>query len=240
MHTSVAQHHAYFNNNLHLYKGYTQEMQEVWNTLSKCLHYTVPQAKLSDADMRLYSILTKPPKGVLLHGPRGIGKTRLLSNFTQFLSRSQQKICSIVELNHSMLLKRQVGEVERELHSIFQGAANLAPCAIIVDDIDLLFKNRNGPNVSELDKRLVSCFLSLLDGVNQTAGLFIIATSSNPNAIDPALRRPGRIDKEIELCIPNSVVRKEILQSLIAEYGITDDSFVHELVSKSDGMVYSD
>jgi len=240
MHTSVAQHHAYFNNNLHLYKGYTQEMQEVWNTLSKCLHYTVPQAKLSDADMRLYSILTKPPKGVLLHGPRGIGKTRLLSNFTQFLSRSQQKICSIVELNHSMLLKRQVGEVERELHSIFQGAANIAPCAIIVDDIDLLFKNRNGPNVSELDKRLVSCFLSLLDGVNQTAGLFIIATSSNPNAIDPALRRPGRIDKEIELCIPNSVVRKEILQSLIAEYGITDDSFVHELVSKSDGMVYSD
>ena len=238
--TTITQCHNYFNDNLNLFPGYTDEIQEVWNALNKCFHYTIPHLQLPAAGMKIYSILSKPPKGVLLYGPRGIGKSKLLSNFTQLLSKSQRKICNIMELNHSILLKRQVGEVERELHGIFQGAANLAPCVIIIDDIDLLFKNRNGPNVSELDKRLVSCFLSLLDGVNEHKGVFIIATSSNTSAIDPALRRPGRIDKEIELSIPNTVVRKEILKSLLAEYNIADENFVQELVLKSDGMVYSD
>ncbi len=238
--TNISQCNTYFNDNLRLFPGYTEEIQEVWNALNKCFHHTTPHIQLPAADMKIFSILSRPPKGILLHGPRGIGKSKLLSNFTQLLSKSQRKICNIMELNHSILLKRQVGEVEKELHSIFQGAINLAPCVLIIDDIDLIFKNRNGPNVSELDKRLVSCFLSLLDGINENKGMFIIATSSNTSAIDPALRRPGRIDKEIELSIPNAVIRKEILKSLLAEYNIVDDNLVQELVLKSDGMVYSD
>ena len=189
----------------------------------------------------LISELFKPPRGLLLHGPRGTGKTTLMR---QLVTAS---CCAVVELHQDALLTTLAGDVEGALNELFERAKRLAPTCVMIDDIDSLLADRAVSMSSEQGKRTVSCLLSIIDGLSSDHAVFIVATSSNPNAIDPALRRPGRIDKEIELAIPNQAQRQNILLSLyksmiedVASPSGGAGTLCKELAAKTDGMVLSD
>lgn len=172
--------------------------------------------------------LFRPPKGLLLYGPSGTGKTSLMKLL------AAESNCAIEEIPPDILLKRFEGEAESELQRTFRNASRRAPCLLLVNDLHLICRPRSSANSSDLQKRLVSCMLSLLDGAQgdcqdggegSTNGVFLIATTSRPDAIEPAMRRPGRLDLEVELPVPTAEDREAILRVLLMsmDVNITDD-----------------
>ncbi len=118
------------------------------------------------------------------------------------------------------------GEAEQQLRDIFLEASRRAPCCILVDNMDLLCCQRSRPGVSDLQKRIVSCMLSLIDGLGGGVGdaarpVFLVGTTTKPSDIDPAIRRAGRIDREIELGVPSAAERESILLALLQEASVT-------------------
>lgn len=134
--------------------------------------------------------------------------------------------------------RRYEGEAERTVTKVFKEAAARAPCCILIDNIDLLCYSRTAPGASELQKRVVACLLTLMDGINDNgsgsagagaadsgmechgAGVFIIGTTARVGDIDAAVRRAGRIDKEIEIAVPSAVDREAILLNLLHKAGV--------------------
>jgi SpoVK/Ycf46/Vps4 family AAA+-type ATPase len=154
------------------------------------------------------------------------------------------------------------GEAEGALQRIFEEAVLNAPCLLLIDDLELLCPQRS-QMLSDLQRRIVSCMLTLIDGVVTSPGtvegnskatpvssrVFILATSSQPSLIDTAMRRPGRLDREVELGVPTPTCRGQILQSLLGAMGaistdnVTSDineDFIQSLSQKSHGMVGAD
>lgn len=113
------------------------------------------------------------------------------------------------------------GEAEQKLRDIFAEARRLSPCCILIDNMDLVCASRSRADVTDLQKRLVSCLLTLLDGVVDMQRVFLIGTSARPNDIDAAIRRAGRIDKEVEIGVPSAAERMSILTTLLSEAGVT-------------------
>ena len=157
----------------------------------------------------------RPPKGVLVTGPHGVGKSRLLREIVRQFNVG----VNVTELTYAIMLSSYIGEAEAELRRVFTSAAARAPSIVIIEDMDLIFKNRSS-DASELQKRIVSCLLTLLDGIEASNDVVLLATSSKPNNLDPALRRAGRIDKEIELNVPHASDRYEILKSILQDLKI--------------------
>eukprot|EP01034_Spumella_vulgaris_P022298 gene22298-28414_t len=155
----------------------------------------------------------RPPKGLLLFGPPGTGKTTLLRRTVEHMG------CASLEISHSILLSGVQGEAEQELRSVFQEAARRAPCCILIDNIDLLCCQRSKSGVSELQKRIVSCMLSLIDGLDSGGQfekrVFVLGATTRPNDVDSALRRSGRLDREIEIGVPSAPEREQILRLLL-------------------------
>lgn len=163
---------------------------------------------------QLTSQLFKPPRGLLIHGPPGTGKSALVKTLVKTLG------CASIDISYSLLQHKFVGEAEVELQRVFDYATSHAPCCVLMDDADLLCKSRSDSQASALQRRIVSCLLSLLDGIKTTGnsnGVFVIAATTHPNSIDPAFRRPGRFDKEIEVGVPNAVQREAILTALVED-----------------------
>ena len=128
-----------------------------------------------------------------------------------------------------------------ELKEIFTNTNNNSMCIIIIDDIDLIFCDRSNSNVTNEQKRLISSLLSLIDGINSNQNIFLLTTSSIPNNIDRALRRPGRLDKEIELLVPTAIERELILQLLLKQSNIiVDNSIIQSIALQAHGMVGTD
>ncbi|KAJ1736436.1 AAA+-type ATPase [Coemansia sp. Benny D160-2] len=147
-----------------------------------------------------------PPRGVLLYGPPGTGKT--------LVARSVAKSSDFffTTINGAEITNKYYGENEKMISSIVKEAQENSPSIIFIDEIDALCPKRDGSD-SEADKRIVATLLTLMDGA-QTAGLdrvFFIGATNRPNSIDPALRRPGRFDQEIEIPIPDKQARLSIL-----------------------------
>lgn len=113
------------------------------------------------------------------------------------------------------------GEAEQNVRNIFTEARRLSPCCILIDNMDLVCASRSRADVTDQQKRLVSCLLTLLDGVVDMQRVFLIGTSAKPNDIDPAIRRAGRIDKEVEIGVPSAAERQAILTTLLSEAGVT-------------------
>lgn len=144
-----------------------------------------------------------------------------------------------------------MGYAEKAIKKVFSEAAECSPSIITIDDIDLLCPIRSS-STSDIQKRVVSCLLPLLEGERLSSGIVIVATSSKPNNIDPALRRPGRLDREIELSVPNAEERYAILHVLfntlkisVVEQSFNESSTGVELLLKetarsAHGMVASD
>ncbi len=147
----------------------------------------------------------EPPKGVLLYGPPGTGKTLLAK------AVANETDAHFIALNGPEVMSKFVGEAEERLRQIFKEAQDNAPAIIFIDEIDAIAPKRE-ETVGEVERRVVAQLLALMDGLQSRGQVVVIAATNRPNAIDPALRRPGRFDREIEIGVPDRNGRKEILQ----------------------------
>jgi len=147
----------------------------------------------------------KPPKGVLLHGPPGTGKTliaRAVANETGAF---------FFLINGPEIMSKMAGDSEANLRRAFEEAEKNAPAIIFIDEIDSIAPNREKTH-GELERRIVSMLLTLMDGIKSRGQVIVIGATNRANALDPALRRFGRFDREIELGVPDQEGRLEILR----------------------------
>ncbi len=147
----------------------------------------------------------EPPKGILLYGPPGTGKTLLAK------AVANETGAYFIAINGPEIVSKYVGESERRLREIFEEAQKNAPAIIFIDEIDAIAPRRDEA-VGEVERRLVAQLLTLMDGLKSRGKVIVIAATNRPNAIDPALRRPGRFDREIEVPVPDERARYEILK----------------------------
>ena len=145
------------------------------------------------------------PKGVLLHGPPGTGKTLLAK------AVANETNANFYSIGGPEIMSKFYGESEEKLREIFLQAQEKAPSIIFIDEIDSIAPKRDEVS-GDVEKRIVSQLLTLMDGLKTRGKVVVIAATNRPNAIDPALRRPGRFDREIEIGIPGEEGRYDILQ----------------------------
>jgi transitional endoplasmic reticulum ATPase len=174
-----------------------------------------------------------PPKGVLLHGPPGTGKTLLARAVA---NESAAKFFSIAGPE---IMGSAYGESERRLREIFEQAAQSAPSIIFIDEIDSIAPKR-GQVTGEAEKRLVAQLLTLLDGMEPRQNTVVIAATNRPEAIDEALRRPGRFDREIIVGVPDQPGRREILGIHTRGMPLGQDVNLDDLARRTYGFVGAD
>lgn len=147
----------------------------------------------------------KPPKGVLLYGPPGCGKTLMARAI------AHETNSNFIYVSGPEIIQKFYGESEARLRKIFEDAAKRAPSIIFFDEIDSLAPKRDRVE-GEVEKRVVAQLLSLMDGLKARGDVIVMAATNRPDSIDPALRRPGRFDREIAIGVPNANSRAEILE----------------------------
>jgi transitional endoplasmic reticulum ATPase len=174
-----------------------------------------------------------PPKGVLLHGPPGTGKTLLAK------AVANESEANFISIQGPEIMSKFVGEAEERLRQIFKEAEQNAPSIIFIDEIDAIAPKR-GEVTGEVERRVVAQLLTLMDGLQSRGKVVVIAATNRVNAIDEALRRPGRFDREIELGVPDRKGRKEILQIHTRNMPKADDVDLDKLANVSHGFVGAD
>ncbi len=173
------------------------------------------------------------PKGVLLYGPPGTGKTLLAK------AVANESNAHFISISGPEIMSKFYGESEARLREIFKEAREKAPSIIFVDEIDSIAPKREEVT-GEVERRVVSQMLSLMDGLEARGKVIVISATNRPNAIDPALRRPGRFDREIEIKVPDKKGRKDILAIHSRNMPLDDDVNVDRISSISHGYVGAD
>lgn len=173
------------------------------------------------------------PKGVLLYGAPGTGKTLLAK------AVATESSAHFIPISGPEIMSKFYGESEARLREIFKEAKDKAPTIIFMDEIDSIAPKREEVT-GEVERRVVSQLLSLMDGLEARGKVIVIAATNRPNAIDPALRRPGRFDREIEIKVPNKRGRYEILQIHTRHMPLQQDVDIEKLASVSHGFVGAD
>jgi len=179
------------------------------------------------------TIGVKPPRGILLFGPPGTGKTliaRAVANETGAF---------FFLINGPEIMSKLAGESESNLRKAFETAEKNAPAIIFIDELDAIAPKREKTN-GEVERRIVSQLLTLMDGLKQRAHVVIMAATNRPNSIDPALRRFGRFDREVDIGIPDSIGRLEILRIHTKNMKLGDDVDLEKVANETHGYVGAD
>ncbi len=175
----------------------------------------------------------QPPKGVLLHGPPGTGKTLLAK------AVANETNAHFIHLDGPAVMSKFVGEAEKRIREIFEEAEKNAPSIIFIDEIDAIAVKRE-ESYGEVERRVVAQLLATMDGLKSRGRVVVIAATNRPNSIDPALRRPGRFDREIEIGVPKQEARLQIFKIHTRNMPITKDVDLQELARISHGFVGAD
>ena len=175
----------------------------------------------------------EPPKGVLLHGPPGTGKTLLAK------AVANETNAHFIHLDGPSVMSKYVGEAEKRIRDIFEEAEKNAPSIIFIDEIDAIASKRE-ESYGEVEKRVVGQLLSTLDGLKSRGKVIVIAATNRPNSIDPALRRPGRFDREVEIGVPKQASRLQILKIHTRNMPLAEDVNLDELARVTHGFVGAD
>ena len=173
------------------------------------------------------------PKGVLLHGPPGTGKTLLAK------AVANETNTSFYTIGGPEIMSKYYGESEEKLRSIFEQAEKNAPSIIFIDEIDSIAPKREEVS-GEVERRIVAQLLSLMDGMSSRGKVVVIGATNRVNAIDPALRRPGRFDREIEIGVPDRNGRLEVLQIHTRGMPLAKDVNLEKIADISHGFVGAD
>src|SRR5919206_1811865 len=173
------------------------------------------------------------PKGVLLHGPPGTGKTLLAK------AVANETNAHFISISGPEIMSKFYGESEARLREIFKEAKEKAPSIIFIDEIDSIAPKREEVS-GEVERRVVSQLLSLMDGLEGRGKVIVMAATNRPNAIDPALRRPGRFDREIEIKVPDKRGRLEILQIHSHNMPLGSDVDLEKIAAVTHGFVGAD
>ncbi|HEX9907578.1 MAG TPA: CDC48 family AAA ATPase [Thermoplasmata archaeon] len=173
------------------------------------------------------------PKGVLLHGPPGTGKTLLAK------AVASETSANFTSIGGPEIMSKFYGESEERLREIFKEAAESAPSIIFIDEIDSIAPKRDEVT-AETERRVVAQLLALMDGLEGRGKVVVIGATNRPNALDPAIRRPGRFDREIEIGIPDKEGRLEILQIHTRGMPLADDVDLAQLAGMTHGYVGAD
>ena len=179
------------------------------------------------------SIGVKPPRGILMYGPPGTGKTmiaRAVANETGAF---------FFTINGPEIMSKMAGESESNLRKAFEEAGKNSPSIIFIDEIDSIAPKRDKTN-GEVERRVVSQLLTLMDGLKARANVVVMAATNRPNSIDPALRRFGRFDREVDIGIPDPTGRLEILRIHTKNMKLGDDVDLEQIASETHGYVGSD
>ncbi len=173
------------------------------------------------------------PSGVLLHGPPGTGKTLLAK------AVANEADATFLSINGPEIMSKYYGESEKQLREKFEEAQENAPAIIFIDEIDAIASKRSEAG-GEVERRVVAQLLSLMDGLEERENVIVIAATNRLDAVDAALRRGGRFDREIEIGVPNRDGRKEILQIHTRNMPLTDEVELDELADMTHGYVGAD
>lgn len=162
------------------------------------------------------AIGVKPPKGILLYGPPGTGKTLMAKAI------ANETGAFFLCINGPEIMSKMAGESERNLRDAFAEAEENSPSIIFMDEIDSIAPKRDKTN-GEVERRIVSQLLTLMDGLKSRANVIVVGATNRPNSIDPALRRFGRFDREIDVGVPDDVGRLEVLRIHTKNMKLTED-----------------
>jgi transitional endoplasmic reticulum ATPase len=175
----------------------------------------------------------EPPAGVLLHGPPGCGKTMLAK------AVATESDAHFILVNGPEIMNKYYGESEKRIRQLFEEAEKNSPSIIFIDEIDAIAPKREEVH-GELERRVVAQLLSMMDGLKNRGKVVVIAATNRPNAIDPALRRPGRFDREIPISVPNKKGRLNILKIHTRNMPLAEDVKLPDLADLTHGFVGAD
>ena len=203
--------------------GLTNEIKKVREVIELPLRYPELFERLG----------VEAPKGVLLHGPPGTGKTLLAK------AVASETNANFSSISGPEIMSKFYGESEGRLREIFDQAQENAPSIIFIDELDSIAPKREEVT-GEVEKRVVSQLLALMDGLQSRGKVVVIGATNRPNALDPALRRPGRFDREIEIGVPNKDGRLQVLQIHTRAMPLADDVDLKRLANVTHGFVGAD
>ncbi|MDD5959814.1 CDC48 family AAA ATPase [Methanobrevibacter wolinii] len=174
-----------------------------------------------------------PPKGILMHGPPGTGKTLLAK------AVASESDAHFIAINGPEIMSKYVGGSEENLREFFEEAEANAPSIIFIDELDAIAPKREETQ-GEVERRTVAQLLTLMDGLNSRGQVVVIGATNRPDSLDPALRRPGRFDREIEIGVPDKDERKEVLEIHTRNMPLAEDVDLDKIAENTHGFVGAD